>query len=532
MDVNYLGTFSSIESVWNRYPDGGVEGDFLHIDGVKYSWNKYDKIWESRGTETYFPSRPEEMSCSQSCCVHRCPPLSRPAMNLRYAATEDDLPRCPHDTDWPHMTEEMLSGIGWVLSTGRLYMWAHGKGNKVSGLYQDLGKISNGIYDPEPEVEKVEYINISGELEYTKAGCGTIEEVEDGVLMEAYPRVAIIATKKTTYTDGSVEEDEIVFDHNYYDAETGEYVEVSDEELSYLEGLSYEIVGEAIAEDAEMDERYVVSAPAILVNAEDRELMTSSLNIIVPNNEDTYEEVTCTVFQEACPHDATGEEDDYDSETATLAYTGNAPAAGGNTNAPALSYSQRKISHYRDGDEYTTITSGATSIIYSLGAAPEGTTINSGTGVVTFGENTQTTLRNATINVSVTLNGKQISAQAEAHQAGKVLNMYYGKMNISGYSAAGGITIDAVESSESMTESSVHSLGKTGIELTEGESSVILIPSSSNLVAKKDDGFGGKVIFDSSISGANGTSINFGGYPYKVYGELCLATIEQFIYVE
>ena len=46
-DINNLGSFSSIDAVWAQYPEGGIEGDYLDINGVKYRWNKYNQIWEN-----------------------------------------------------------------------------------------------------------------------------------------------------------------------------------------------------------------------------------------------------------------------------------------------------------------------------------------------------------------------------------------------------------------------------------------------------------------------------------------------------
>ena len=57
MDINYKGEFTSIEAVWERYPEGGIEGDYLYINSVKYRWNKYDCIWENAETVTDSPAR-------------------------------------------------------------------------------------------------------------------------------------------------------------------------------------------------------------------------------------------------------------------------------------------------------------------------------------------------------------------------------------------------------------------------------------------------------------------------------------------
>ena len=56
-DINNLGSFSSIDAVWAKYPEGGKEGDFLTIGGVKHRWNKYDQIWENANTVTSSTAR-------------------------------------------------------------------------------------------------------------------------------------------------------------------------------------------------------------------------------------------------------------------------------------------------------------------------------------------------------------------------------------------------------------------------------------------------------------------------------------------
>ena len=42
----FLGTYPSIEAVWAKYPAGGIEGEYVVVDGVEYGWNKYDRIWD------------------------------------------------------------------------------------------------------------------------------------------------------------------------------------------------------------------------------------------------------------------------------------------------------------------------------------------------------------------------------------------------------------------------------------------------------------------------------------------------------
>lgn len=59
-DLNNLGSYGSINAVWAKYPEGGKEGDYLTINGTKYRWNKYDRIWENANTVTETPARKVE----------------------------------------------------------------------------------------------------------------------------------------------------------------------------------------------------------------------------------------------------------------------------------------------------------------------------------------------------------------------------------------------------------------------------------------------------------------------------------------
>lgn len=43
--INYLGSFDTIEEVWELYPDGGREGDYILVAGEKLKWNKYTATW-------------------------------------------------------------------------------------------------------------------------------------------------------------------------------------------------------------------------------------------------------------------------------------------------------------------------------------------------------------------------------------------------------------------------------------------------------------------------------------------------------
>ena len=45
IELVHLGEFPSIGAVWLRYPQGGREGDYVTIGGVKHVWNKYRMRW-------------------------------------------------------------------------------------------------------------------------------------------------------------------------------------------------------------------------------------------------------------------------------------------------------------------------------------------------------------------------------------------------------------------------------------------------------------------------------------------------------
>lgn len=49
IDINFLGNFESIEEVWEAFPNGGQEGDYLYIGEVLYRWNIFDLSWNTEG---------------------------------------------------------------------------------------------------------------------------------------------------------------------------------------------------------------------------------------------------------------------------------------------------------------------------------------------------------------------------------------------------------------------------------------------------------------------------------------------------
>lgn len=43
--INYLGTFDTLTAIWEAYPEGGKEGDYIIIGEEYYKWDKYSSSW-------------------------------------------------------------------------------------------------------------------------------------------------------------------------------------------------------------------------------------------------------------------------------------------------------------------------------------------------------------------------------------------------------------------------------------------------------------------------------------------------------
>ena len=94
------------------------------------------------------------------------------------------------------------------------------------------------------------------------------------------------------------------------------------------------------------------------------------------------------------------------------------------------------------------------------------------------------------------------------------------------------ITSDMLQNSADVVSSNISEKNAVSLgTVPEGCYIVIAVPSATNYVVTKDNGFGGKVIFDDSIIGANGAEVVFGNVKYNLYGELALIEGERFIYI-
>lgn len=45
MKINLLGQFANIDEVWEKYPEGGIEGDYVIVGSTEIEWNKYTQNW-------------------------------------------------------------------------------------------------------------------------------------------------------------------------------------------------------------------------------------------------------------------------------------------------------------------------------------------------------------------------------------------------------------------------------------------------------------------------------------------------------
>ena len=152
-------------------------------------------------------------------------------------------------------------------------------------------------------------------------------------------------------------------------------------------------------------------------------------------------------------------------------------------------------------------------------------------------------------NANTTLTNKITALETKVAELDLQLNppiveeMYYGRLS---FQDVGGKVIQYNQITEAMikkgvtdgklTKTTPKTMGKTSMglasETTEFDYIVIAVPSSKNYRVTKDNGIGGKVIFDESTAGANGIDITINNVPCKLYGEMLLSQVEYFIYVD
>ena len=121
--------------------------------------------------------------------------------------------------------------------------------------------------------------------------------------------------------------------------------------------------------------------------------------------------------------------------------------------------------------------------------------------------------------------------------------MYYGRLSIED---VGGRVIPYHNITENMLLTGVtdcklttyepHTLGKTSLGLASttavGDYQIVIVPASKAYPVTTDNGLGGKTAFDEETSGANGIDITINTIACKLYGEILIAQVEKFIYVD
>ena len=123
----------------------------------------------------------------------------------------------------------------------------------------------------------------------------------------------------------------------------------------------------------------------------------------------------------------------------------------------------------------------------------------------------------------------------------ETLYMYYGRMSwqeigeqLIQYSD---ITADMIKTAANVQKVEVSTMGKTSLGLESdtvmGDYCIIAVPTSKNLKVTRDNGFGGKTVFNEEDAGANGNvQLIIDNVQYDLYGELLIAPAELFFYID
>ena len=125
---------------------------------------------------------------------------------------------------------------------------------------------------------------------------------------------------------------------------------------------------------------------------------------------------------------------------------------------------------------------------------------------------------------------------------GTTAQMYYGRLTVaevggSIVSAYSDITETQIKGGVNVTTAPAKTMGKTSLGLTSdtqaGDHLIVAVPAKGNYTVTKDNGLGGKVVFDSDAPGSDtGVDITIDGEAYKLYGEVLSAPAEIFFYVD
>ena len=118
--------------------------------------------------------------------------------------------------------------------------------------------------------------------------------------------------------------------------------------------------------------------------------------------------------------------------------------------------------------------------------------------------------------------------------------MWYGRLSFAEVGSQviqyNAITADMILKGTQLTKTTPKTLGKTSVgdydATADNDYVCVVVPAFKNYKVTKDNGIGGKVIFDEDTAGANGIDITINSVAYKLYGEILLSQGEMFIYVD
>ena len=123
--------------------------------------------------------------------------------------------------------------------------------------------------------------------------------------------------------------------------------------------------------------------------------------------------------------------------------------------------------------------------------------------------------------------------------------MYYGRLSFQDvggtnsvipYSQITEAMIKKGVSDGKLTKETPKTMGKTSMgaiaDTADGDYIIMVVPAAKNYTVTKDDGVGGKAIFDEETAGANGIDITIDSVACKLYGEMLISQGEMFLYVD
>ena len=107
-------------------------------------------------------------------------------------------------------------------------------------------------------------------------------------------------------------------------------------------------------------------------------------------------------------------------------------------------------------------------------------------------------------------------------------DMYIGRMSLTEVGGSeiqyNAITAEMIKTAANVEKKKVAKITDHIVDCQDNDYMIIAIPADSVRVGKKDNGFGGHVIFNTDDAGANGdVELEIDGVMYKLYGEICLA---------